>query len=237
MAAFTMMAFSNALRVSISESLRFSFTISTIRKPDICANTFLLESAAGMEAFSGSESPIDSTIQAIVEAVPITAQWPRLLHMEASACPSSSCVILPVLTSSLKCQISLVPISFPLNFPVSIGPPDTTMVGILTLQAPIPVKGVVLSQTIKYKPSVIGTGSFFNIHVAVFRKSMVVVIMDSPSDITGNSNGNPPAFNIPFTDSASSPKCALQGKFRPCIANANYRRGIKIKALGFIRAR
>ena len=84
-AAFTRIAFSNASRVRISDGLRFSFTMSTIRAPEYCANTLRLLSAAGIAALEGSVNPNDSTIQAIVEAVPITAQCPALLHIQASA--------------------------------------------------------------------------------------------------------------------------------------------------------
>ncbi len=76
MAAFTTIAFSNASRVRTSEGRRFSFTISTIREPDRWASTFLRASAAGMAALWGSDKPSDSTITAMVEAVPITAQCP-----------------------------------------------------------------------------------------------------------------------------------------------------------------
>ena len=52
-AAFTLMAFSKASFFKTSESFKFSATISTIRRPDNCAKTFLRESAAGIAAFSG----------------------------------------------------------------------------------------------------------------------------------------------------------------------------------------
>ncbi len=145
-AALVMIAFSKALRVSTSDSNIFSFTISTMRMPDICAKTFLRASTAGIAALSGSERPNDSTMLAIVEAVPITAQCPRLRPMQASATRSSSLLISPERTASLNRQTSLVPISLPLYFPVSMGPPETTSVGIFTLHAPITNEGVVLSQ-------------------------------------------------------------------------------------------
>src|SRR5687768_14308846 len=89
------------------------------------------------------------------------------------------------------------------------------MVGIFTLQAPMTSDGVVLSQPhIKTTPS---TG-FARIDsstsiLARLRYNMAVgFIKVSPSDITGNSTGNPPASETPrFTDSASSRKCALHG--------------------------
>ena len=45
-----------------------------MRLPESCANTLRRESAAGMAALPGNVRPKDSTIHAIVEAVPMTAQ-------------------------------------------------------------------------------------------------------------------------------------------------------------------
>ena len=73
-AAFTIIAFSNAARVRILDKVISSLTISTIRLPDNWESTLRRASAAGIEALSGNESPNASTITAIVEAVPITAQ-------------------------------------------------------------------------------------------------------------------------------------------------------------------
>jgi hypothetical protein len=48
--------------------------------------------------------PSDSTIEAIVEAVPIVMQWPRERFMHDSASVNSSCVIEPARTSSDICH-------------------------------------------------------------------------------------------------------------------------------------
>ena len=109
MAALTMMAFSNACRVSIFDSTKSSFTISTMRLPESCASTFRRESAAGMAAFCGIESPNASTIEAIVEAVPITAQWPCERDMHASASVKSASERSPILNSSAMRHKSDVP--------------------------------------------------------------------------------------------------------------------------------
>ena len=215
MAALVMMAFSKACRVNTSDILKFSFTISTMRMPDICASTFLLESAAGIAALPGRDKPRDSTIQAMVDAVPMTAQCPRLRHIQASLTVSSSCDISPARTASLNRQISLVPMSRPSYLPVSIGPPETTRVGMFTLDAPITNDGVVLSQPHSNTTPSIGFARIDSSTsmLARFRYSMAVgLIKVSPSDMTGNSTGNPPASDTPrFTDSANSRKCALQG--------------------------
>ncbi len=86
--------------------------------------------------------------------------------------------------------------SRPRNLPLSIAPPETTIVGRSTLHAPMIVDGVVLSQPVsKTTPSsglarIVSSTSI----EARLRKSMVVGrINASPSDITGNSSGKPPA--------------------------------------------
>src|SRR5258708_6661669 len=129
-APFTRIAFSNASRVRTLESRKSSRTISTMRRPAIWARTPRLESTAGIAALRGRATPSASTIDAIVEAVPIVIQWPALRDMQASASENSHIVICPARTASENCQ-TLVPdpIVCPLKRPFNIGPPDTTMLG------------------------------------------------------------------------------------------------------------
>ena len=168
-----------------------------------------------MAALEGSVNPNDSTIQAMVEAVPITAQCPALLHIQASATVNCSCDISPLRTASLNRQTSDVLMDFPSYLPVSIGPPETTIVGIFTLQAPITNDGVVLSHPhSKTTPSIgLARMDSSTSMLAKLRYSIAVGLINvSPNDITGNSTGKPPAAIIPFfTDSANSRKCALHG--------------------------
>ena len=107
------------------------------------------------------------------------------------------------------------PMSCPRNLPLSIGPPDTTSVGMSTLAAPIMVEGVVLSQPQSNTTPSIGLPRIDSSAsmLARLRNSMAVGLSSvSPSDIIGNSNGKPPASYTPrFTYSASSRKWALQG--------------------------
>jgi hypothetical protein len=86
-------------------------------------------------------------MHAMEDAVPITAQWPLLLHIPDSARFSSSSLMIPERTFSLNLHTSLVPIFLPWNLPVSMAPPETTIVGISTLHAPITNAGVVLVAT------------------------------------------------------------------------------------------
>ena len=74
MAPLVRMAFSNASGVRIFDMVRSSSTISTIRRPAICASTLRRESAAGMAALVGNAMPSDSDMLAIVDAVPIVMQ-------------------------------------------------------------------------------------------------------------------------------------------------------------------
>jgi hypothetical protein len=60
-----------------------------------------------MAALPGSERPSDSTMQAMVEAVPMVMQWPAERLMQLSASMNSCCVILPALTASLNRQTTV----------------------------------------------------------------------------------------------------------------------------------
>ena len=72
----TVMAFSSACRVMMREGRRSSPTISTMRRPLSSAMARRRESGAGMLAQPGSVMPSASARLVMVEAVPITVQWP-----------------------------------------------------------------------------------------------------------------------------------------------------------------
>src|SRR5882724_466984 len=107
------------------------------------------------------------------------------------------------------------PMRSPLYQPDSIGPPETPMVGTSTLDAPISSEGVVLSHPMSSTTPSTGLAGIdsstsmlarLRYSIAVGRSSV------SPSDMTGNSSGKPPASQTPvFTCSASVRKCVLQG--------------------------
>ena len=74
-------------------------------------------------------------------------QCPRLLIIDCSDLRKSSSLIFPARNSSLNFQTSVPqPKGFPLNVPVSIGPPGTTIAGKSTEAAAINSAGIVLSQ-------------------------------------------------------------------------------------------
>ncbi len=158
--------------------------------------------------------PIASTTQAKVEALPMVMQVPGLRDMPVSAAMKSFSCISPARTASLNFHTSVPePMSRPRNLPFSIGPDDTTMVGRSTLAAPINCPGVVLSQP----PSTASMGlpriDSSTSMASRLRNSIAVGrICVSPSDIAGNSSGNPPASHTPrFTCSAISRRWLLHG--------------------------
>ena len=89
-AALARIAFSNAARVRIFDITRSSSTISTMRRPAMRASTLRRPSTAGIAALPGSPMPSASTMQAIVEAVPIVMQWPCERCMQLSASKKSA---------------------------------------------------------------------------------------------------------------------------------------------------
>src|SRR5215831_15712661 len=136
-------------------------------------------------------------MQAIVEAVPIVIQCPAERLIQDSASRNSLSAIAPERTSSLNLQ-TLVPepISSPLYLPLSIGPPETRIVGRSQLAAPIKRAGVVLSHPASRTTPSIGLARIDSSTSMLtrLRKSIAVGRMSvSPSEVTGNSTGKPPA--------------------------------------------
>ena len=80
--------------------------------------------------------------------------------------------------------------------PLSMGPPDNPMVGRSHDAAPMTSAGVVLSQPISNTTPSMGLArmdSSTSIDTRLRNIMVVGRISVSPSDITGNSSGNPPA--------------------------------------------
>ncbi len=155
-------------------------------------------------------------MEAIVEAVPMVMQCPWLRCMQLSASKKSCSLSVPARTCSLMLHTPVPePSSCPRHLPLSMGPPDTPMVGSPALDAPINSEGVVLSQPMSSTTPSMGLPRMdsstsmdarLRYSMAVGRSSV------SPSDITGNSSGKPPASYTPiFTCSAKVRKCELHG--------------------------
>ncbi len=136
--------------------------------------------------------------------------------MACSASSRSSSVISPRLSISLNFQTCVPePTVSSRQRPLSIGPPDTTIVGTSQDAAPISSAGVVLSQPVSNTTPSSGLArmdSSTSIDARLRKSIAVGRITGSPSDITGNSSGKPPASYTPrLTRSAIIRKWALQG--------------------------
>ena len=95
-------------------------------------------STAGNAALVGKDIPIASTIEAIVEAVPMVMHTPLERLIPVSASINSFKLKSPARTDSENFQTSVPePMSLPFHLPLSIGPELTTMVGMSTEAAPI----------------------------------------------------------------------------------------------------
>ena len=160
--------------------------------------------------------PSASAMQAIVDAVPIVMQWPQDRAMPLSAASASSWVIRPA-TSSASNRHTWVPepTSPPRNLPFSMGPPVTMIAGRSVLAAAMSIAGVVLSQPdSSTTPSSGLARSSSSTSMAMRLRNNIAVgrISVSPSDMVGNSSGNPPDCQTPrLTASATARRCALQG--------------------------
>ena len=72
-----------------------------MRRPAMRASTRRRESTAGIAAFVGRPMPSASTIDAIVDAVPMVMQWPAERDMHDSTSSMSAGFISPVLSISV----------------------------------------------------------------------------------------------------------------------------------------
>ena len=151
----------------------------------------------------------------MVDAVPITVQCPELRARQPSISLHSSSLRRPVRYRSNNFRPSVpAPSLRSRHWPLSMGPPGTMIAGISALAAPINCAGVVLSQPQSRTTASMGLARMdSSTSMAIrLRKSMEVGRMNiSPSEMVGNSKGNPPAAHTPrFTASATCRRWALQ---------------------------
>src|ERR1022692_2949843 len=93
--------------------------------------------------------PSASASAFIVEAVPMLLQWPTEGADDVTMSMNSSYLILPAAWSERACHTTVPePARSPFHQPLSIGPPESTMDGMLTVAAAIRQAGVVLSQPV-----------------------------------------------------------------------------------------
>src|SRR5690606_39517655 len=104
-------------------------------------------SAAGMLEAPGSVIPIASTMEVMVEAVPIVLQVPIDRVMPVSRSTQSCGDMRPALSSSQYLRVWVpAPVFTPRHWPFDMGPAGQKIVGRSMLIAPISMPGVDLSQ-------------------------------------------------------------------------------------------
>src|SRR5580698_8111446 len=182
-----------ASAVTIFEMRRSSSTISTMRAPQADAIRTCAESAAGIDEAPVSVNPMASTMEVMVEAVPMVLQVPIERVMLDSSSIKSSAVIFPRRYSSQYFFVWVpAPVLTPRHCPLDIGPAGQKIVGSPMLIAPISSPGTDLSQPPSSTTPSMGCERN-NSSVSIARKlqySMVVgLTITSPTDIAGNSTG------------------------------------------------
>ena len=170
---------------------------------------------AGMAAVPGRIMPSASTKQAMVEAVPITAQVPAVVASLPSISEISRSSILPARYCAQKRRQSVqAPSRSPRWRPVIIGPATSITAGRPADTAPINCAGTVLSQPpINTTASMGWARTISSVSIAIkLRNFMLVGLRNtSPSETVGNSIGKAPAVSTPrLTASSISGKCRWQ---------------------------
>ena len=154
-------------------------------------------------------------MQAMVEAVPITAQVPAVVASRPSTSEISSSSMVPARYFAQKRRQSVqAPRRSPRKRPVIIGPATSMMAGRPAETAPINCAGTVLSQPPISTTASIGCArTISSVSIAIRLRNFMLVgdRNTSPSDTVGNSIGSAPAASTPrFTACNSSGKCRWQ---------------------------
>ncbi len=159
--------------------------------------------------------PSASAIEAIVLAVPITAQVPAVVARLPSISWISSAPISPARYRAQKRRQSVqAPSRSPCQREVIIGPATSWIAGRLAEIAPISCAGTVLSQPPTSTTASIGWARIISsVSIAIRLRNIRLVGLrkTSPSEIVGKVNGSPPAARTPrLTASISSGKWRWQ---------------------------
>ena len=196
-AASVTIALWNDSRVITCVMRRSCSTISTARAPVACAASSSRLSGAGVPAIPGIVAPRASATSAMVLAVPIVLQCPRLRIIEDSDFRKVFSGMRPARTSSLSFQTSVPhPRACPRNVPLSIGPPGSTTAGRSTLAAAMSRAGMVLSHPPSSTTPSIGLArNISSIAIAAMLRHSIAVgrTSVSPRETTGRLSGMPPA--------------------------------------------
>ena len=136
----------NARLVIIMRGVIASRTSSHIASPARLASRMRSLEVASTVPLYGSAMPSASHRQLSEFAVYMPQQLPQPGQATHSSSSSSARLMLPFLTAPIPSNIVERPTRLPLNMPLSMGPPETTMLGILTRAAPMSIPGTILSQ-------------------------------------------------------------------------------------------
>ena len=214
-ASSTRTAFSIASAVMIRLGRRSVPIISTARRPLASAARSRSACTAGIAAVPGSVMPSASAIEAMVLAVPITAQLPAVVARLPSICAiSSSETSFARYFAQKRRQSVQAPRRSPWNSIGSIGPPTSCTAGRSADAAPISSAGTVLSQPPTSTTESIGWARIISSTSIDIRLRNIMLVGErkiSPSEMVGKSIGSAPAASTPrFTASTSSGKWRWQ---------------------------
>ena len=159
--------------------------------------------------------PSASAIEAIVLAVPITAQVPAVVARLPSMSSISSEVTSPARYFAQKRRQSVqAPSRSPCQRDVIIGPATSPIAGRFADTAPISCAGTVLSHPPTSTTASIGWARIISsVSIAIRLRNIRLVGLrkTSPNEIVGNTSGRPPAASTPrLTASISSGKWRWQ---------------------------
>ena len=153
----TRIAFRKLSRVRILDGRKSSYAISTMRRPVSYAICPRSRYGAGIAAQPVNDRPSASATAFIVDAVPIVLQCPADGALSVARLRNSSSSISPAASLRRLRQITVPdPTSSPSCQPSSIGPPDSTIAGISTVDAAMIPDGVVLSHPVVSTTASIG---------------------------------------------------------------------------------
>ncbi len=207
----TVNAFINAFSVIMSLGLISFSTSSMIFMPACFARRRRSEYTAGMVPFPFSPMPMASVRQFMELAVYIPEQEPQVGQVFSSNSQSSSWVMVPAVTLPTASNMEERLLFCPFTRPASMGPPDTKMVGMLTLAAAISRPGTFLSQlgihTSPSKPCARAMHSVLSAISSLVTSEYFIptwpMAIPSHTAMAGNITGVPPAMATPiFTASA-----------------------------------
>ena len=180
--------------------------------PDASAALRRSACIAGIAAVPGNAMPRVSVMQAIVLAVPMTAQVPDVVTNLDSIFSMPALSISAALNFAQNRRQSVhAPSLSPSECPVNWGPVISDITGIFELAAPISCAGKVLSHPPIKTAASIGCALIISSVSMLMRFRYIIDVglrNVSPNEIVGNTIGRPPAIKTPrLTASINSGIC------------------------------